>query len=142
MAKKPIAPVFPDTKIPKSLGACADKLYDVRQLRLQAEKYAAEIKAFEERLREHIIKKVPKGDTGASGQRYNATVKRERTWRVDAEQWGKFHAWVRKNNRFDLLQKRLSEAAVAELMTEAPKSKQPAGVVPFDLVKVSLTKVK
>lgn len=144
MAKKPTAPEFPKVpaKLPKSMGACADLLYDVKQLRLAAEKYAAEIKAEEVRITNHIVDNLDKRvETGAAGKRYRAQVKATASYRVDPEKWGSFHKWIAKTGRFDLLQKRLSEDAIKEVMTELPKSKQPPGVIPHTIVKVSLTKV-
>lgn len=143
MAKKPEAPAFPSvpTKLPKAMGQCADLLYDTRQARLAAERFAEQIKAEETRISNHIIDNLPKDDTGAAGKRYRAQVKRDRKWRVNPEQWDKFHKWVAKTGRFDMLQKRLSDAAIAEAMMELPKKQQPPGVEPFDFLKISLTKL-
>lgn len=144
MAKKPIAPVFPaiPKTLPKSMGASADLLYDVKQARLAADKYALAIKAEEVRITNHIIDNLDKNSAGAAGKRYLAMVKRERRWKVNPERWENFYKWVAKKGRFDLLQKRLSDEAVREVMTTMPKSQQPPGVEPLDVVKVSLTKVK
>lgn len=144
MAKRPTPPEFPavPTKLPKSMGACADLLYDVKQARLAADKYALEIKAAEIAITNHIIDNLDKNSAGAAGKRYLAMVKRERKWKVNPEQWERFHAWIAKKGRFDLLQKRLSDDAIREVMTTEPKKNQPPGVEPLDVVKVSLTKVK
>lgn len=129
-------------KLPKSMGACADLLYDTRQARLAKEKEAAALKIEEERIKTHIIDNLDKReDTGAAGKRYRAQIKRRRKWRVNAERWDKFFTWVGKQGRFDLLQKRLSEQAINELMETAPKRSQPPGIEPFDFVDISLTKV-
>lgn len=143
MAKKPTAPEMPTvpTKLPKAMGRCADMLYDVKQARLAAEKYAETIKAEEIRITNHIIDNLPKGDTGAAGARYRAQVKRDRKWRVNAEKWELFYKWIAKTGRFDLLQKRLSDTAIADVMATMPKAKQPPAIEPVDIVKVSLTKV-
>lgn len=139
-AKPPVIPTIPK-KLPRSMGTCADLLYDVRQARLAAEKWAAEVKAEETRIVNHIIDNLDKReDTGAAGSRYRVQIKPDRKWRVNPEQWEKFYAWVAKKNRFDLLQKRLSETAVAEVM-QLPAKQQPPGVEPFDALKLSLTKV-
>lgn len=141
--KLPIAPAFPKVpKMPKSMGVAADTLYDVRQARLAAEKYAAEIKALETALTNHIIDNLDKReDSGAAGTRYRVQIKRDRKYRVNPEAWERFYAWVAKKNRFDLLQKRLSDTAVAEVMTNMPAKQRPPGVEPFDALKLSLTKV-
>lgn len=126
-------------KLPKSMGACADLYYAARQLRLAADKHAAELKAEEARIGEHIINNLPKGDTGAAGKTHRVQVVRKKKFRVNPEAWPKFYAWVGKNKRFDLLQKRLSDDAVKELMATT-RVKVP-GIEPFDYVSISLTKV-
>lgn len=128
-------------KLPKSMGACADLYYDARQARLAADKHAAELKAEEERIKAHIIDNLKKDDTGAAGKHHRVQTVRKRKWVVNPEKWAGFHKWVAKHDRFDLLQKRLSETAIAEVMTTLPKKQQPPGVSPFDYVDVSLTKV-
>lgn len=128
-------------KLPKSMGACADLYYDARQKRLAADKVAAELKAEENRIANHIIDNLSKDDTGAAGKHHRVQVKRERKWRVGPENWSKFHAWVRKNNRFDFLQKRVSEEAIKEYLATSRGGKAPPGMEPYDYVKISLTKV-
>lgn len=125
-------------KLPKSMGACADLFYDVRQQRYAADKAAAELKAEEDRIKQHIIDNLKKDDTGAAGKHHRVQVVRKWKPRINPEQWGKFHAWVRKNNAFDLLQKRLSDDAVKERMAAGKKI---PGLEKFDYVDVSLTKV-
>lgn len=127
-------------KLPKSMGACADLLFDTRQKRLAADKAAAELKAQEELIKTHIIDNLSKGtDTGAAGKHHRVQVIRKRKYRVDPLKWDKFFGWVAKNKRFDLLQKRIADTAVKETV-EDHRKKIP-GVEPFDYVDVSLTKV-
>lgn len=129
-------------KLPKSIGLCADMLHDTREERLAVEKHAAELKAEEQRIKDHIIDNLDKREeTGAAGKRFRAQIKRKRKWRVNPERWDKFFGWVAKRQRFDLLQKRLSEQAINELMEQAPKRSQPPGVESFNYVDISLTKV-
>lgn len=126
-------------KLPKSMGACADLLYQKRQERLAADKYAAELKAEEQRIINHIIDNLDKNSTGAAGKHHRVQVIRAKKLRVNPEKWNNFFAWVAKNKAFDVLQKRLSDDAIKERF-EAARGKIP-GVEPFDYVKVSLTKV-
>lgn len=129
-------------KYPKSMGACADLLYDLRQKRLDADKVAAALKEEEVALQEHIINTLPKGDTGASGLRYKVQVKTEPRLRVSAEKWPEFFGWVSKNKAWDVLQKRLSDKALVERSFDAKgKPRAIPGVETFPVVKVSLTKV-
>jgi len=131
MAKKPKA-------LPKSMGACADLLYDVREQRYAADRLAQELKAEEERIKNHIIDKLDKESSGAAGKHHRVQVVRKWKPRIDPTKWDKFYAWVSKHNRFDLLQKRLSEVAAKELMEAGKKV---PGMDKFNYVDVSLTKV-
>lgn len=131
MAKKP-------KKLPKSMGACADLYYDAKQARLKADKTAAELKAEEDRIKNHIIDNLSKETTGAAGKHHRVQVVRKWKPRVNPEKWPAFYAWVSKNRAFDMLQKRLSDDAVRERMADGKKI---PGVEKFDYVDVSLTKV-
>lgn len=126
-------------KLPKSMGACADLLFDTRQKRLDADKVAAALKAEETIIKNHIIDNLSKQDTGAAGKHHRVQVVRKQKFRVNPEAWPKFFTWVGKNKRFDLLQKRLSDDAVREFVTTS-KAKVP-GLEAFDYVDISLTKV-
>lgn len=125
--------------LPKSMGACADLLFATRESRLKADKVAAALKAEEERIKNHIIDNLDKNSTGAAGKHHRVQVVRKKKYRVDPTKWDSFFKWVAKNNRFDLLQKRISDDAVKATIEESRK-KLP-GVEPFDYVTVSLTKV-
>jgi hypothetical protein len=124
-------------KYPKSMAACADLLYDMRQKRLDADKVAARLKEDENALLEHIIQNLPKDSGGAVGKHhkvetYNAT-------KLVVKDWDALWGYVFKKKRPDLLQKRLSDTAVQELMDDG---KVVPGVEPFTIVKVSLTATK
>lgn len=96
--------------VPASLGACGDLLHDVRELRLAMQKQVDAIEARERELKDHIINMVTPTDPGAVGRRY---VTKVTTTAVPIiEDWGVFCSWIRKNDRFDMLQKRLSTDAV------------------------------
>lgn len=127
--------------LPKTMGACADLLFNVREKRLAADKVAAELKAEEIRIQNHIIDNLSKRDeTGAAGKHHRVQVKRKRKWRINPENWDKFYAWCAKNKRFDFLQKRISDQAFADHYEQA-RPKAIPGAEPFDYVTVSLTKV-
>ena len=124
-------------KIPKSMGACADRLFEIKQERLAMEKVVDAMKANERALTDHIIDHLPKGDTGASGAHHKVQVRTEDIPQV--EDWDKLYAYVKKNNAFDLLQRRLNPKAVMERLED--KKKVP-GTKMFTAVKLSLTQVK
>lgn len=120
---------------PKSLGACADLLYQMRTKRLEAVKAAAELKAEENRLKEHIINTLPKDSGGAVGKTHKVIVVTKTKQQV--KDWDKFWVYVAKNKAWDLLQKRISDTAVQARIDDGKKL---PGVEPFVVVDVSLTK--
>ena len=123
-------------KYPKSLGACADLLYDKRTERLAAAKFVDAMEAEEKALKEHIINFLPKGDAGAIGKHHKVITGTKKIAVV--EDWTLFYEYVRKNKAFDLLQRRLAEPAVQERFDAG---KTIAGVGTMSVVTVSLTKV-
>lgn len=131
MAKKPVA-----LKLPKTMGACADLLYEIKNQRSLAQKVVDDLQAQESLVREHIINNLPKSDTGASGKMARVSVTTKIVPRID--DWTKFYAHVKKTGEFELLQKRLSDAAVKERWDN--KKKVP-GVGEFQAVVVNLNKI-
>lgn len=128
--------------LPVSMGRCADLYHDVRELRLLMEKEVAKIKARESEISEHLIASLSKGaDTGAAGLRYRAQIVQKDVVRVTDERggWGALFSWVRKNDRFDMLQKRLADKAVADWM-EQEKRELP-GTETIRVPQVSVTKI-
>lgn len=135
-------------KLPKSLGACADKYHETRTLRLAEEKVAAATKAVEDYIKEHIINNLPKGDTGAVGRAYKAITYNDTVFVV--KDWPKFYRHLQKTGEFDLLNRALNQAAVKERIEaqtrpsgkrgEGWKPKLPPGVEAFPIVKLSVTK--
>lgn len=124
--------------LPVAMGRCADLYHDVRELRLMMEKEVEEIKARENEVQEHIIRNLSKSeDTGAAGLRYRAqvVVKPKPT----IIEWGVLCSWVRKNDRFDVLQKRLSDTAVME-WNEAESRIMP-GTQVIQVPTLSVTKI-
>lgn len=121
------------------MGACADLYYDARQKRLAADRVAAELKAEEQRIKNHIIDNLSKDTTGAAGKHHRVQVVRKRKLRVNPEAWPKFFAYVSKHKAWDMLQRRISADACEERFNNS-RAKIP-GLEPFDYVDVSLTKV-
>lgn len=134
-------PLAVGAPVPASLGRCADLLHDVRALRLQMEKEAEKVAARERELREHLIANLTKGaDTGAAGLKYRAQIVNKDVPRISEERggWQALWKYIATNNRFDLLQKRLGEKAVADL-NEA--GQLPPGVEMIKVPEVSITKI-
>jgi hypothetical protein len=138
----------PGAPLPTSLGRCADLYRDVREVRLAMEKEAGEVKAREAEIREHLIRNLDKGgDTGAAGLRYRAQLVQKTHYRIApadketgaASGWGILCSWIRKNDRFDLLQKRINEAAATEFQQET--GRVIPGLERMTLPDVSVTKI-
>jgi hypothetical protein len=130
-------------KMPKSLGACVDLYYELRQERLAAEKAADAIKVREQFAFDHIINSIPKGDGGAVGKRFKAI--RTETAQYSIEKDEDFYAFIKKTGSFDLLNRAINQKAVRERL-EDPKflKRYPTGVPgtkKFVKIGLSVTKV-
>jgi hypothetical protein len=112
-------------KMPKTLAACADMAYELRQERYALQKQVEELKSRESALVEHLIETLPKSDAlGITGKKARATIKE--TEIVDlqgdgAEPFAGVYDYILKNGRKDpgvwsLLQRRLGSEAAKELI--------------------------
>lgn len=123
--------------IPRSIGRTADLYSDVRALRLAMEKEVEAVKARETELREYIIANLSKSDdTGAAGLRYRAQIVMKDVPR--ATDWPSVHKFIQETGRFDLLQKRLGETAVKDMVEQG---EQIPGVEIVHVPDVSITKI-
>jgi hypothetical protein len=134
---------FKEPAVPASYGRCADLYKDVQALRLAMEAEAEEVKAFENRLKAHMIDGLSKSDdTGAAGLKYRVQIVTKAVPRVqtedDANGWAKLHAYIQKTGRFDLLQKRLGEKAVKDMWAAGEIV---PGVEKFNAHDLSITKI-
>lgn len=134
-------PAKPGAPIPQSMGAVADEYAQTRQFRLAMEKIVEPVQERESELRAYMVKNLEKSrdegkDTGAAGKLYRVQIKDKETPKVT--DWNTFWAFIRTNNRFDLLQKRLSDKAIME-MVEADQ--MPDGIETILVPDVSVTKI-
>ena len=136
-AKKAAAPKPAKIVIPKTIGACADRLYELKAQMSAINKQLEALDKERKVIQEHVINELPKSNaTGVSGKAANV-----RTITVDVPQvkdWDDFYGFVRSSKRTDLMQRRLSEGAIGELLDAGKKV---PGVEMFTVVKISLTKV-
>jgi hypothetical protein len=124
-------------KFPKALGACADKLFELRNKRLAEQKKVDEIAAEESALKNHIIENLPKSEaSGVAGKLARVTVITKQVPQV--KDWDAFYKYVKKTGSFDLMQKRLTDAAIKERWEAG---KEVPGVEHFNAVSVSINKV-
>lgn len=99
--------------LPESLGERADLYKEVEELRLAMQKKVDAVKKRETEIKNSIIEDLPKGDTGAAGQRYRVQVTTKPAASVNDRD--AFNAFVRENNRFDLLSKSVSQRAIKDM---------------------------
>jgi hypothetical protein len=124
-------------KFPKTLGACADEIFNLRNKRLAAQKEVDAIEVQEKALKEHIINTLPKSETtGVAGKLARVTVVTKQIPQV--KDWEAFWKSFNKKTDTDLMQKSLSKAAV-EARWDA--GKEVPGVEAFTAVTLSINKV-
>lgn len=124
-------------KFPKTMGACADLVYQLREKRLAGQKLVDEVEAEEKALKEHIINNLPKSQTtGVAGKLARVTVVTKKVPQVN--DWDAFWKGFDKKKDIDLLPRSLSKAAV-EARWEA--GKKIPGVEAFTAVTLSINKV-
>lgn len=96
------------------IGAKIDALYALRQQRLELSKTVDNLKAQETACREDIISNLDRMRlVRASGHQATCGVKE--SLEPVPEDWELIHSYIRTENRFDLIQKRLSAPAWREL---------------------------
>lgn len=124
-------------KFPKALGACADNLFELRNKRLAKQKKVDEIASEETALKNYIIENLPKSEaSGVAGKLARVTVVTKQVPQV--KDWDAFYKYVKKTGSFDLVQKRLTDAAIKERWEAG---KEIPGVEHFNVVSVSINKV-
>lgn len=125
-------------KVPRRLGDCADLLYQLREQRYTLQHAVDAIHEQEQKLKDKIIAELPKSSaTGVAGRVARVQVTAEQ--KPTVEDWTALYAFIQREGRFDLLQRRVSEAAVVEMWkadAEVP------GVGTFNVVNVSCTALK
>ena len=125
-----------EIKLPKTLGACVDRLFAIRAERSKLS--AVDTKLDEERkaIEQRLIDELPASSAeGITGKLARATIVSKRVGTVS--DWTKLQAYIKRTGAFELLSKRLSQEAV----TERWEAKQQVpGVEGITVKKVSLTK--
>lgn len=133
-------------KIPKSLAQVADLLYETKNARLEQQKKVEELEKFESQLKNHLIDNLKKGDAnGIQGKVCRVSIVPKEKPAIVTEKdgepydgWKDFYAYVKKNNAFELLQRRLNETAIKERWEN---KKNVPGVRTFTVLTVSMNKV-
>ena len=124
-------------KFPKTMGACADKLYELRNRRLLEQKKVDAIAAEGAALTEHIIQTLPNSEaSGIAGKLARVTVVTKEVPQV--EDWDLFYKHIKKTGSFDLMQRGLAAAAIKARWEDG---KEVPGVKHFNVVSISMGKV-
>jgi hypothetical protein len=130
------------SKLPKTLAAAADELFDIRAARLAKQKEVDALAARESELSEHLINSLPKSEaTGVAGKLCRVSVTSKTV--VSVTDWDAYYGYIAANAKknpgvWSLLQKRVSEAAVKE-MWDAGKAVP--GVERMHVPRLSISKV-
>ena len=125
-------------RLPRAMGKCADKLYEVRQRRLALQKEFDALKAEETAIKNHIIDKLPKSQaSGIAGSLARVTVITKEQPQVKDQE--AFRKYMNRTKRFDLANKLQPSAPAIRDMWE--EGKDIPGVDKFNVVTVSLNKV-
>jgi len=123
--------------IPSSLGRCADELKKVKDLATAMQKEVDVVRKRASELQEHLISSLgsEEYDTGAAGKTYRAQLKISE--KPTVEDWEQFYDYVVDEDRFDLLQKRLSDKAIMDTLVDGTIP----GINTILLKSISLTKL-
>jgi len=124
-------------ELPDSMGRAADLYKEVEELYREMKSETDAVYARMSEIREYIIANLEKSDdTGAAGLKYRVQVKTDA--KPKPVDWDKLYAYIMENERFDLLQRRLSDRAVMDLMEGEGNV---PGVERIHVPKLSITKV-
>ena len=100
-------------KIPANPAEAAALLFTLRAKRYDLQHLIDDIEADEKALKASIVEKLTaKGMSGVAGSVCRVELTEKQVAKVS--DWSKFYAYIAKNKAWELLQKRPSEAAVAE----------------------------
>ena len=123
---------------PKTLGGMADRLWRLKEKRLELTHQVQAIEEEEKVLREIVINTLPKSEaTGASGKLANVKVVTKTV--PSLTNFEELWKWAVRNKAPDIFQRRLNNKAITDRWDAGKKV---AGVEPFQAVTISLTKVK
>jgi hypothetical protein len=123
-------------KIPTTMGACADELHALREHLHHLNAEVELVKAHVQAITNHLIEELPKDDAeGVVGKLVRATVEMRKVPTVGS--WPKLWKHIIATGSFDLMEKRVSKAAVKERWEAGKKV---PGVDVFNVPTISLTK--
>lgn len=125
-------------KPPKTPGECIDRLYQLREERLDHQHKAEELQAQFTALEEHVLKEYKKaGLEGARGKRAQCSVSVKTVGRITDRD--KLEAYVKRTGAFELITYQMNNKAYRERLDD---KKTVPGVAPFDVTRLSVTAAK
>ncbi len=122
--------------LPKTIGGTADRLFRLRTKRLAAEKKINAMKAEESELKGHAVQLLQANRLDA-GRGKLATVTRNTKAIPTVEDWDELYAFIKKEDAFELLQRRPALGAFRERWDN---EETVPGVKRDSIIELSLTK--
>ena len=120
----------------KELSAKVDQYVSSREARLALQREVDTLAETEKLLKDELIATLEKSGVNAVGGTTHI-VKLSIKDKPTASDWVKVYAYIKKNNAFDLLQRRLNESAVEARWEEGKKI---PGVTTFPVATLSISK--
>jgi hypothetical protein len=97
----------------RELAVLVDKYMGLRNARLELDRQSAKLKEQESEIRALILRELLESKAGGvAGKSYRAEVRHKKVPQV--VDWDKLYVYIKDNDAFELLQKRLSPPAVVE----------------------------
>ena len=123
--------------MPENDGQKADLLREVKDLRIDMGKKVDDVRALERQIEDYFIDHYDTStQTGVSGLLNRVQVKEKSKPRIT--DWEPFYDFVVAQDRFDLMQKRIADKPIMELLED---STEVPGVETIRVKSISLTKV-
>jgi len=120
-----------------TLAVMVDDYIRLREERLSLERQAEAIKEKETALKAGLIEALSTHQAGGvAGRTHRVTLRKKSTPQV--QDWAKLYDYIKANNAFDLIQRRLSAPAVVErwdVKEDIP------GVIPVSFTDISINKI-
>lgn len=127
----------PKFKVPKTLAATADRMFELRTERSKIQKMADKLEEEEKFLKNYLIENLPKSDaSGVAGKLCRVTAVTKPIAQVEDRE--KFEKYLLKTKDFSLLQGALSQPAIKERWEKGVKI---PGVIQFNAVTLSVNKL-
>lgn len=123
---------------PRAMGVLADTFKQIETERLKADKVAEALKVEETAIKLALIAAMRKAEINAiGGSTYATELKSED--RPTVKDWPKFYEYIKANDAFELLERRISSSATKERWEDGIAI---PGVDRFQVDKLSFTKLK